>query len=67
MDFTTMKKSPLTWQNFSNDNDMIQLQNEKFTNKTLYERKCSAELFVFSKGVLKNFENFTGKHLCQVK
>ena len=63
MDFTTMKKSPLTWQNFSNDNDMIQLQNEKFANKTL----CSAELMVFSKGVLKKFANFTGKHLCQVK
>ena len=46
---------------------MIQLQNEQFTKKILYERECSAELLVFSKGVLKNFENFTGKHQCQVK
>ena len=67
MDFTAIKKSSATWQKFSNDYDMIQLQNEQFTNKILYERECSAELLVFSKGVLKNFENFTGKHQCQVK
>ena len=46
---------------------MIQLQNQQFTNNTLHERKCSTELLVFSKGVLKNFANFTGKHLCRVK
>ena len=27
-------------------------------NNTLHERKCSTELLVFSKDVLKNFENF---------
>ena len=37
---------------------MIQLQNQQFTNNTLHERECSMELLVFSKGVLKNFENF---------
>ena len=37
------------------------------TNNTLHERKCSTELLVFSKGVLKNFANFTGKHPCRVK
>ena len=46
---------------------MIQLQNQQFTNNTLHERKCSTELLVFSKGVLKNFANFTGKHPCRVK
>ena len=46
---------------------MIQLQNQQFTNNTLHERKCSTELLVFSKGVLKNFANFTGKCLCRVK
>ena len=46
---------------------MIQLQNQQFTNNTLYERKCSTELLVFSTGVPKNFANFTGKHLCRVK
>ena len=37
---------------------MIQLQSQKFTNNTLHELKCSTELLVFSKGVLKNFANF---------
>ena len=46
---------------------MIQLQNQQFTNNTLHERKCSTELLVFSKGVLKNFANFAGKYLCRVK
>ena len=46
---------------------MIQLQNQPFTNNTLHEHKCSTELLVFSKGVLKNFVNFTEKHLCRVK
>ena len=46
---------------------MIQLQNEQITNKTLYERECSAELLVFSVGIPKNFANFTGKYLCRVK
>ena len=67
MNFTAIKKSSPTWQKFSNDYDMIQLQNQQFTNNTLHERKCSTELLVFSKGVLKNFANFTGKHLCRVK
>ena len=46
---------------------MIQLQIQQFTNKTLHKRECSTELLVFSKGVVKNFANFTGKHLCRVK
>ena len=46
---------------------MMQLQNQKFTNNTLHKRECSTELLVFSKGVLKNFANFTGKYLCRVK
>ena len=46
---------------------MIQLQNQQFTNNTLHERKCSTELLVFSKGVLKNYANFTRKHPCRVK
>ena len=50
MNFTAIKKS--------NGYDIIQLQNQQFTNKTLH---------VFSKGVLKNFANFTGKHLYRVK
>ena len=45
----------------------MQLQNQKFTNNTLHKRECSTELLVFSKGVLKNFANFTGKYLCRVK
>ena len=53
MTFTAIKKSSHTWQKFSNDYDMIQLQNQQFTNNTLHERKCSTELLVFSKGVLK--------------
>ena len=61
------RKVLYTWQKFSNDYDMIQLQNQQFTNNTLHERNCSTELLVFSKGVLKNFANFTGKHLCRVK
>ena len=67
MNFTAIKKSSPTWQKFSNAYDMIQLQNQQFTNNTLHERKCSTELLVFSKGVLKNFANFTGKHLRRVK
>ena len=50
----------------SNDCDMIQLQNQQFTNNTLHKCKCSTELLVFSKGVLKNFTNFTGEHPWQV-
>ena len=46
---------------------MIQLQNQRFTNNTLHKRKCSTELLVFSKVVLKKFANFTGKHPCRVK
>ena len=38
--------------------DMIQLQNQQFSNETLHERKFSTELLVFSKCVLKNFANF---------
>ena len=54
MNFTAKKKLPKnTWQKFSNDYDMIQLQNQQFTNNTLHERNCSTELLVFSKGVLK--------------
>ena len=67
MNFTATKKPSPTWQKFSNDYDMIQLQNHQFTNKTLHERQCSTELLVFSKGVLKKFANFTGKHLCRLK
>ena len=37
---------------------MIQLENQQFANNTLHERKCSTELLMFSKGVLKNFANF---------
>ena len=58
MTFTAIKKSSHTWQKFWNDYDMIQLQNQQFTNNTLHERKCSTELLVFSKCVLKNFANF---------
>ena len=64
---TAIKKSSPTWQKFSNDHDMIQLQNQQFTNKTLHERECSTELLVFSNGVLKNFANFAGKHLRWLK
>ena len=46
MNFTVIKKS--------NDYDMIQLQNQQFTNKTLHERECSKELLVIPKVVLKN-------------
>ena len=52
---------------FLNDYDMIQLQSQQFTNNTLHERKCSTVLLVFSKGVLKNFPNFTRKHPRRVK
>ena len=64
MNFSAIKKSSPTLQKFSNDYDMIQLQNQQFTNNTLHERKCFTELLVFPKGVL---ENFTGKNLCWVK
>ena len=67
MNFTAIKKSSPTWQKFPNDYDMIQLQNQQFTSKTLHERECYIELLMFSKDVLKNFANFTGKHLCRVK
>ena len=67
MTFTAIKNSSHTWQKFSNGYDMIQLQNQEFTNNILHERKCSMELLVFSKGVLKNFPSFTGKHSCWVK
>ena len=67
MNFTAIKKSSPTWLKFSNDYDMIQLQNQQFTNKTLHEHEYSTKLLVFSKGVLKNFAIFTGKHLCRVK
>ena len=67
MTFTAIKKSSHTWQKFSNDYDMIQLQNQQFTNNTLHERKCSTEFLVFSKGVLKTFANFNDKHPCRVK
>ena len=67
MNFTVIEKLSHTWQKFSNDYDMIQSHNEQFTNNTLHERKCSTELMVFSKGVLKYFANFNGKHPCQVK
>ena len=49
MNFTVIEKSSHTWQKFSNDYDMIQLQNQQFTNNTLHERKCSTELLVFFK------------------
>ena len=67
MNFTAIKKSSPTWLKFSNDYDMIQLQNQQFTNKTLHEHEYSTKLLVFSKGVLKNFAIFTGKHLCRGK
>ena len=67
MNFTVIEKSSHTWQKFSNDYDMIQLQNQQVTNNTLHERKCSTEFSVFSKGVLKSFANFNGKHPCRVK
>ena len=67
MNFTAIKKSSPTCQKFSNNYNMIQLQNQQFTNKALHQRECSTELLLFSKGVLKNFANFTGKHLCLVK
>ena len=44
----------------------MELQNQEFKINILRERKCSREL-VFSKDVLKNFANFTGKHPCRVK
>ena len=47
---------------------MIQLQNNNLQIKlSLHERECSTELLVFSKGVLKNFANFTRKYMCRVK
>ena len=67
MNFAAIKELSPTWQKFSNDYDIIQLQNQQFTNNTLHERKCSTELLVFSKGVFKNFANSTGKHLQRVK
>ena len=54
-------------QKSSNDHDMIQLQNQQFTNSTLDEHKLSTELLIFSKVVFKNFANFTGKHQCREK
>ena len=54
-------------QKSSNDHDMIQLQNQQFTNSTLHEHKLSTELLIFSKVVFKNFANFTGKHQCREK
>ena len=62
MNFTVTERSSHTWQKFSNDYDMIQLQNQQFANNTLHEGRCSTELLVFSKGVLKNFAYFTQKH-----
>ena len=67
MTFTAIKKSSHTWQKFWNGYDMIQLQNQQFTNNTLHERKCCTELLVFSKYVPKSFENslfFSG--LCRI-
>ena len=58
MTFTAIKKSSHTWQKFSNDYHMIQLQSQQLTKKTSQERKCSTELLEFLKGVLKNFVNF---------
>ena len=45
MNFTAIRKS--------NDYDMIQLQNQQFTNKTLHERECSTELLCSQKVFLK--------------
>ena len=67
MNFTAIKKSSPTWLKFSNEYDMIQSQNQQFTNKTLHEHEYSTKLLVFSKVVLKNFAIFTGKHLCRLK
>ena len=64
---SVIEKLSHAWQKSSNDHDVIQLQNQRFTNNTLHKRKCSTELLVFSKGVLKKFANFTGKHPCRVK
>ena len=63
---TAIEKLSHTWQKFSKGYDTMQLQNQEFKINTLRERKCSREL-VFSKDVLKNFANFTGKHPCRVK
>ena len=42
--------------------------NYKINNLQIkHERECSTELLVFSKGVLKNFANFTRKYMCRVK
>ena len=65
MNFTATKKSSPTCQKFSNDYDMIQLQNQQFANNE--GKKCSTESLVFSKCVLKNFANFTGKQLSRLK
>ena len=65
MNFTATKNSSPTCQKFSNDNDAIQLQNQQFANNE--GKKCSTELLVFSKCVLKNFANFTGKQLSRLK
>ena len=64
MNFTAIKKWSLISQNLWNDYDMIQLQNQQFINNNLH--KC-LQMFYRVVGVLKNFANFTGKHLCQVK
>ena len=58
MTFTAIKKLSHTWQKFSNDYDMIKLQNQQFRNNTLHSHKCSTELLVVSKGVLENCANF---------
>ena len=58
MTFTAIKKSSYTWQKFSNNYDMMQLQNQQFTDNTFHKRKCSTELLEFSKGILENFVNF---------
>ena len=58
MTFTKIKKPSQTWQKFANDYNTIQLQNQQFTNNTLHVFKCSTELLVFSKCVLKKFANF---------
>ena len=58
MTFTGIKKSSYTWQKFSNHYDMMQSQNQQFTDNTFHKRKCSTEMLEFSKGILENFVNF---------
>ena len=66
MNFSAMKKLSPTWQKFSNDYKiwLLKINNLQIT---IYKSASVLGIVGVLKGVLKNFENFTGKHLCRVK